>query len=530
MDPRGDRREPAILGDYYDAVVIGAGIGGLVCGALLAKEGLKVVVVERHVRPGGYAAAYKKNGYFFQMPHLVGGCGPDGALRRVVEHLGLKVDFKKVEPFQRYVYPDHDIRVSSDIDAYAETLKEAFQPQTSNINRFFKMVAGVQKGMDPAILRRPLGAATISRGLFYPFLHPRLVSYVLRGPSLEKVLYGFFTDERLRTVIATPWPMLGSPPWELSGLAMIGMMKGYSDGAYFPVGGFQALVDALCDCLEESGGTLMLGHEVTSVNTEKGMVTQVETTPRAVVKTSVVASDADTKRTFLRLVNRENFTRAFLDKVDEWPVSITGFGIHLGMNKRVEDPGLACGSIFVQPSYDDREIVEELGVRDRYPDPAKMRWMMMVHSLQDESMAPPGGTSLDILVPAVPYDFQRRWGVEEGGRRGERYKRIKESYAEVVVEAVRRAFPDLISNVESYDVFTPITFERNTMAIDGCWFDSAQTPSLTYGRRPGPVTSVRGLYLAGSKSAMGGGILGSVMGGVLAADSVLKGRLGRILF
>jgi phytoene dehydrogenase-like protein len=132
------------------------------------------------------------------------------------------------------------------------------------------------------------------------------------------------------------------------------------------------------------------------------------------------------------------------------------------------------------------------------------------------------------MVPAAPYEFKDRWGAEEGGRLGERYRSIKEKYAEVLVEAVSSAFPDLIRNVEAYHVSTPVTYEQLTMAMDGCWYDSACVPGQVGYRRPGPGTPIKGLYLTGSKSVLGGGIRSSIMAGALAADSILKGKLSSL--
>lgn len=523
-DQEAPEGETPDLGEHYDAVIIGAGVGGLACGALLAKAGRKVLIAERHDRPGGFVTDYERKGYRFQVPHIMGGCGPGGDLTRVMDHLGMKVDFKRVEPYMRLIYPEHDITVSSETGAFAEALKESFQPQTENINRFFRMAAGVRKGLDIRMLRRPRGAGAALKGLAYPFVHPRMLSLLSGRATLEKLLDSFFADEQIKSVMATPWPFLGSPPWELSALSMIAMMNSFERGAFFPLGGYGELAMAFARAFAENGGTLLLGHEVTSVNISDGRVDEVELMPRTRVKTETVISDADCKRTFLNLLERESFPRAFVERLEEGEVSASGFVIHLGMAKALDDPGLACGPVFVQPSYDHREVFEELGVSDRYPDPARLAFCLMVHSALDPSLAPEGRTCLDIMVPAVPYEFKKRWGVE-GGVRGERYIKTKEKYAEVVVAAVSRAFPDLIGNVEAYDISTPITYERYTMATDGCWYDWAQVPGQVFGRRPGPRTSLRGLFVTGSKSVLGGGIYASVMSGLLAADSVLGGQL-----
>ncbi|MBU4034978.1 MAG: FAD-dependent oxidoreductase [Proteobacteria bacterium] len=57
----------------YDAVIIGAGIGGLTCGTVLAKAGKKVLIVERNKRPGGYVTSYSRDGFIFDVPHIISG-------------------------------------------------------------------------------------------------------------------------------------------------------------------------------------------------------------------------------------------------------------------------------------------------------------------------------------------------------------------------------------------------------------------------------------------------------------------------
>lgn len=512
------------LGEHFDVVVVGAGIGGLACGALLAKKGANVLIVERHNRPGGYVTSYERKGYSFQVPHLIGGCGPGGEITRVIDHLGMRVDFRRVDPYLRFIYPDHDIAVPCDMDQYGDALKDAFQPQTTNVNDFFKSVRAIARGMDITMMRRPLGFDGMMRGLAYPFTAPKMLSYMLSGTTFQKMLDKHFNDERIKTVIATPWPFLGTPPWDLSALAMVGMLKSFAAGAFVPEGGFQVLADAFAKSFTDSGGRLLLGYEVTSVNTENRRVSEVEMTPRSRVSADAVVSDADGKRTFLKLLDRENFSQAFLDRRDEGPVSMTGLVVHLGMRKKLGDE-FGGGAIMVQPSYDEREMLAEVSVTDRFPEAGKIRWGIMAPLLIDESLAPRGKSCMDINVPAVPYRFMNRWGVEAGGVRGEKYRGIKERYAELAVEAVSRTFPHLVSDVEAYDIATPITYERYTMAVDGCWYDSALVPRQSMSRRGGPKTPVKGLYLAGSKSALGGGIYPAIMSGVLAADSITMGGM-----
>ncbi len=515
------------IGERYDVVIIGAGIGGLACGALLAREGMKVLIAERHARVGGFVADYERKGYRFQVPHMMGGCGPGGDISRILDHLGIRVDFRELQPMMRFIYPEHDITVPADLDEYAEVLKDAFQPQTANINRFFKAVRSVTDRMSMRLTRRPLGFAGAMRMAAAPFTSPKALSYMMSGTSWKRVLDKYFTDEQLKTVLSTPWGFLGAPPWDLSALSMFSMMKSFARGAYVPEGGFQLMADSFANAFTASGGTLLLEHEVISINTENGRVSEVEMVPRMRVSTDFVVSDSDTKRTFLRLLDREDLPATFIDRVDEAPVSMTGFVIHLGLAKQAGQE-FAGGPIIVSPSYDEAEMLDEVAVKTRFPEADKLRWSVMVPSLTDPTLAPKGKTCLDIIVPSVPYGFMKRWGVETGGVRGREYRGIKEKYAETVVNAVSRRFPDLIQGVEAFDVATPITYERYTMAIDGCWYDSAPVGAYGLGKRPGPKTPVKGLLMTGAKSAFGGGIYPALMSGVLTADAVTRGGMDRL--
>src|SRR5512143_1081650 len=85
----------------YDAIIIGAGIGGLVCGCYLARAGMKVLIAEQHFTPRGYCTSFKREGYTFDAAaHSYGGYRQDGSVRKVFDELGVdrKIKIHRYEP------------------------------------------------------------------------------------------------------------------------------------------------------------------------------------------------------------------------------------------------------------------------------------------------------------------------------------------------------------------------------------------------------------------------------------------------
>jgi len=217
-------------------------IGGLACGALLAAEGLEVLVVERHDSRAASSPTTREKGYRFQVPHLVGGCGPGGYLARVMDHLGITFEFKRVDPYVRFVYPEHDISVPSDAEAFKQLLKENFQPRPTTSTTSSRLATRVYKAMDVRMFRKPRPAASTLKAAAYPLVYPRMVALEARGRTLQQLLDSYFTEDRIKAVLATTWPFLGAPPWELSALDVVDDEE-LQRGSVRPFSGYGALAD-----------------------------------------------------------------------------------------------------------------------------------------------------------------------------------------------------------------------------------------------------------------------------------------------
>jgi protoporphyrinogen oxidase len=114
INPKGLKK------DEYDVIIIGAGIGGLVCGCYLAKAGMKVLIVEQHHKPGGYCQSFSKEGFIFDVcVHSLGSCRQGGQLNKILGELSLgkRLIIKRANPSDGIVVDRYKILIENDVKA-----------------------------------------------------------------------------------------------------------------------------------------------------------------------------------------------------------------------------------------------------------------------------------------------------------------------------------------------------------------------------------------------------------------------------
>ena len=164
----------------YDAIVIGAGLGGLSAATMLAHNGLDVLLLERHNVPGGYATSFVRGRYEFEVAlHELSGVGPPerrGGVYRYLEYLGMtdKIEFLHVPNLYRSVFPDLDIVLPTGREAYEAKLCETFPHEAEGIRRFIERVFGL--GRDYSRIVRQRGK--VGNPATFPFRFRHLFRYL----------------------------------------------------------------------------------------------------------------------------------------------------------------------------------------------------------------------------------------------------------------------------------------------------------------------------------------------------------------
>jgi len=227
----------------YDIVIVGSGMGGLSCGALLAKRGLKVLVVEQHHMAGGYCTSFpRKGGSVFDVGvHDISGLGSKGPVRFLLRELCVedKLQFERVTT--EYVSPEIRLQIPFDYRNLIDLLAAHFPDERENISTFFAEVKGAYDEMYMDIEERGgmLGPPeTADELLKYPLTHPHLYHWL--DKSYLEMLDSYFTDQKLKKILCMLTGYLTDNPRAVQVSSMAPIFGYYFDGGYYPKGGSHA--------------------------------------------------------------------------------------------------------------------------------------------------------------------------------------------------------------------------------------------------------------------------------------------------
>ncbi|MFQ5861652.1 MAG: phytoene desaturase family protein [Candidatus Brocadiales bacterium] len=460
------------LQDKYDVIIIGAGIGGLVSGAFLARRGKKTLVVEQHNLPGGYCTSFKRKGFIFDSAvHHIGGCSKYSIVGRCLKELGIELEFFRLDPMDSLIFPSFSVDIPADIENYKSFLQKRYPAEKGSISNFFDDFIRLYR----AIINESDGSPTLERH---------------KGLTYGAMLDSFFDDPELKTVLAGQWGYLGSPAREVSSIGMCQMLINYlRDGAYYPRGGTQNFANAFARSLRDSGGDLLLSSRVEEIFLKNNRVTGVELDGGEELSAEYVVSNIDARQTFFDLI-KEEIDRTYLDRVRGMKESPSYFLLYLGLGPEVDLSDFRRG--FYHSPNDQWKYISA---------PTKV----------DQSLAPEGRQEITVVATIEEkYDDIKDW------------KGLKDRLTKCTIRYLENLVPNLTRHIEVVEAATPKTLERYTLNSRGAAYGWAVTLEQTGPGRLGNKAPVENLYLAGHWTNPGPGVCAVVSSGWRVANMILK--------
>ena len=525
----------------YDAVVLGAGHNGLIAACYLARAGLSVLVLERNPYIGGAAVSRQ-----LYQDFTYSNCSYVCSLLRpeIMRTLELPRHGLQIIPYNggctmmrdgghlALYYENHDA-LRREIARHSPRDAEAYDRFARDMLRQCRFIKPLlmRTPPDPTSFRpRDLMELVYLGQRFHRMGETRMYE-TLRfwTMSCADLLDEYFESEILKAHLAGS-SIIGTALGPRSpGTAYVLLLHYMGDiddavGAWgFARGGMGAVTRALAASLAESGGTIRTDAGAERILTNGGRAAGVALADGTEIKAGIVVSGLDVKRTFQGLVEPRDLPDDFLRAVRNFKIRGSSGKLNIALDGLPHFPAIPEGSPSIRG---DLHITDTVEMMERAYDDWKVgRWSqipyvdMLIPSQIDPTMAPDGKHYMSVFVQYCPYELAD--GLWDNEKRA--------AFGDNVIEAISRHSPDFRKLILHAEIRTPWDIENEVGLTEGNIFQGELTMDQLLFNRPVPGyaqyrSPVRGLYMCGSSTHPGGGVMGAP--GANAAREILR-DLGR---
>src|SRR5574337_312830 len=539
------------MAQIWDAVIVGGGHNGLVTAAYLARGGLRVLVLERrHVLGGASVTEELWPGYKVSAAAYLCSLLQERIIRELdLPRFGYHVYPKDPAFFTPFADGRHftmwqsQKKTCEEIAKFSRKDAEAYPAYEDYIERLAQFAERMLLETPPNLARTRLTDLTALGKLGWHLLkmsdEERVGHIRIFTQSVAEFLEPWFESEQLKVTLATDGVIgtNGGPRSPGTAYILLHHVMGKVDGHRglwgFVRGGMGALSEAIAGAARAAGATVRTEAPVERIFIEggaaNGRALGVVLEGGEEIHARAVISSADPKRTFLGLVGEAHLDPEFARAVRNIAMKGCSMKINLALDGLPSFRALPGSSLMPHHKTTmhvcpDLDYVERAWDDAKYGRPSERPMLeMTVPTTYDDSLAPPGKHIMGIFLQYTPYEL-----------RGADWHSLKETYADRVMDLIEEYAPGFKSLVRARHVLSPLDFEQTYGLTGGNIFHGEMSVGQLFFLRPVPGwaryrTPVRGLYLCGSGTHPGGGVMGAP--GYNAAREILRdwrrGRIGK---
>lgn len=500
-----------ILRDKYETIVVGAGIGGLTAGAILARDGIDVLVIEQAHQPGGCCTSFRVGDFTFDASvSSIKGFGEFGfhIQRTIFDFLNQQVELIPLESAYSMYFGEQRVDFYHDRLAFTSELGAMFPQSSGSILSFLRELDHLYHAvLDCSGPPRPTADEPAGRRLSLLARHPLSLFRASRNRrvSADQVFYRYLDDPLARSFFEADFMYnTGYHMEELSAphAAMV-VMDRHSGGTHYPIGSSQQIPDRLARSIAENGGRILYRTPVEEIVVEAGRATGVRIEGGRTVRAEAVISDASVRDLYGGLVAAENLKPQTIEWVSSLEPTPSVIAVYIGVPETLIPEDFNANTVLVdEPEREPGDFIS-----------------ISIPSLLDPNLAPEGFHCVSIysVTEARTWPSPQDPNYGSGG-----YRRLKEEEAKKLLERVERLLPGVTDAAIETRIASPSTFERFTRREKGALAGPRLGPEPFPAALPGAVTELKGLFLVGDSTFFGRGVAEAAASGLNGATAVLR--------
>lgn len=482
-------------------LILGGGLGGLFTGAILAKEGLEVTVLEKNATVGGGLQSFVRFGEVFDTGmHIIGGMREGGNIRRICEYLGIW-DRVSVEDVDQDVidtiFFSEDGRkycIASGRHRYVEVLSEQFPDQRENLKAYVDAMYRIADEVDLFKLRPSTDYMPVHSDEFLMAADAFIAKYI--------------TDRRLRGVVAYMNPLYGGrgnmTPAYIH--ALISVL--YIEGPSRFCGGSYRFAETLASFIKENGGKVIAGDGVTHIATEDRKVVSVSTAKGRTYSADLYVSDIHPCTLFTLMDDPSAFPKSYRNRLDALPNAYSAFTLSIKLKPE-------SFRYFNHTAY----YMTDYGSLWAFGNGEGVWPRGFLYMTPPEPRQGEFATKMIVTAPML-WDEVKKWENTYVGHRGAEYEQWKVECTGKLLDCMEKMMPGFRNCIEAINAASPLTIRDYYGVKEGSMCGFSKDCNNIMASQVPVVTKIPNLFLTGQNCNLHG-FCGVVLTSINTSEAIL---------
>jgi all-trans-retinol 13,14-reductase len=481
----------------YDAVIIGGGLGGLLCGNILSKEGFKVCLIEKNHKLGGSLQTFGRRGCIFNTGlNYTESLEPGQVLHQYFKYFGLtdKLSFKKLDEkgFEVINFNDGQYRFAMGSESFLETMVKDFPDQKEGLKAYLKKIHDICMAIPlytfsdaPSNI---IDNTSLNQGAF------NYIKSVISNPRLQNILAGN--------------SMLYSGTVNYTPLYIHGLINNsFIESAWRIAGGSHLMVNLLAKNITDNGGTIIKGRKATRLGLENGRAAFVEVEDGEQIQGKNFIANIHPAE-ILKIVEPSSLRKTYTTRIKSLEDTMGMFTLYLVFKK---ESFPYHNFNFYHFNQDNAWVAS-----DYRPEHWPQNYLYMpVAMTQDDKFAKSGS-----IITYLSYKEVQKWENTFTGDRGDEYIAFKNEKAEILLDSVEKQFPGFREQIDSYYTSTPLTWRDYTGTRNGSAYGIVKDFNRPLETLILPRTHIPNFFLTGQNNYVHG-ILGVTISSVVTCSGLM---------
>lgn len=506
--------------NWYDAIIIGAGNGGLTAALTLAKMDKKVLLVEQNNTPGGFASSFVRGRFEFEVSaHEISDLGVNGKqlgfLGKLFKELELDIEWIEIKDAFKMTLFDENFRTKKEytmptgVQNFTNKLEEYIPGSSIIVSKCMKLFEEFKLAIE--YLESSKGKPEIKK------LKKDFPNFLLYGSySCQQAYEKLNVPKNIQDLLNLYWPYLGGTPEEISFVFYGIVMHEYLEyGAYIPKNRSHEISMAFLKKINENNGKILLKTKVENIIIENNQVKGIKTSNGTFYSNHII-SNVSPKVVYRDLIENSLVPKKATQLINTQKLSPQGFCVYLGLNKSVDELGIKDYSNFFTPTLDASVLINQRKEIKDAPDNV----IVLALDVVNPEISNPGTSMLTFTSLYYKNEFD---AIEKSSD----YFKMKNEIASKYIDFYEKVSGIKIrDSIEEIEVATPITFSHYTGVLNGSIYGFKQSPNLdsviARAQNLDDVVFIKGLRFCGSFSFRGHGFNTTYISGNIIAKKTYE--------